>query len=195
MQRALGQCPAQQYVTAAGGSRRLRARRSPVAGARRQAAHCEAGVRPGARLPDRLVVVRADLQCSATAAPSRWGPRSRRPSATSPAGAIHGLPWARGRVASAFQWGGSRHFGHGGEISLVPWPARVRPRFSGTAWAEPRAGGTPTPGASAPSVAAPQRAQNNIHSRLCVITLVHTQLERRPLLFIYFRYLCTLPRT
>ena len=48
-----------------------------------------------------------------------------------------------------------------GEISLVPWPARVRPRFSGTVWAEPRAGGTPTPGASAPSVAAPLRAQNS----------------------------------
>ena len=69
-----------------------------------------------------------------------------------------------------------------GESSLVPWPASVRPRFSGTVWAEPRAGSTPTPGASAPSVAAPQRAQNNIHSRLCVITLLHTQLERRPLL-------------
>ena len=69
-----------------------------------------------------------------------------------------------------------------GEISLVPWPARVRPRFSRTVWAEPRACGTLTPGASAPPVAAPRRAQTNIHSRLCVITPFHTQLERRPLL-------------
>jgi len=30
-----------------------------------------------------------------------------------------------------------------------------------TEWAEPRAGGTPTPGAPAPSVAAPLRAQNS----------------------------------